>query len=880
MSVSRLAGGVLLAGGVALLSAGTVHTQAPAPGATVAAADTLPKDVYADSRNRLPLPKREDMDEEGKKIYDQLTAKTGLAVGIEQASVRLYSPKLAKALGEGAHYRKYETGLSNRLLEITVLTTARELDCQYEWTQWEEHGRDPKDPRHIEPELIDLLKYSKPVVGLGEKETAIIRFGRELFGQKRVSPETFADVLRLFGARGTVDLVWLMAGYSTAAAELTVFDQHLRAGQTPLLPPRTALPTTLPQTPRTPSPAAPAMGALPADVHADSRNRLPLPRREDMDDEGKQVFDALRVKSALAVGIEQPSVRFYSPKLAKAVGESAHYLKYETGLSNRLLEVAVLATARELDCQYEWTQWEEHGRDPKDPRHIEPELIDLIKYRKPVVGIGEQESAIINLSRETYGERKVSSATFAEALRLFGKKGTVDLVWLMSSYAAAAAEITAFDQQLRADQKPLLPGAAQLPKDVYPESRNRLPVPSRDEMDAEGKQAFDALNRRGPLRVGAEVPSPRLFDPKLAGLLGEAARYLKFGAVLPPRLLETAVLVTAREAGCQYEWTQWEEHARDAGDPRHLEPALIDTIKYDRPVVGVDEREAAVIALGRGMFGSKKVEAKTFADVQRLFGRLGTVNLIGVMTGYFACAVEMPALDQQLLEGQQPRLPPRPARTATSTPGARTPRPAPAAPSASLPADIDPVSRNRLPLPVRSEMDDAGKSVFDRVTREGPLPGVQISRVRLHSPRLAGPFDDARRYLVYESGLSARLVEIAVLATARERDSQYVWTQWETYGRDPRDPRHVEPAVIDAIKYGKPLTGIGEKEAAVVTLAREAFGRGVVSSATFADVLRLFGRRGTIDVLEVMVLYSAEAAECVALDQQLLEGQRPLLPAR
>jgi hypothetical protein len=142
-------------------------------------------------------------------------------------------------------------------------------------------------------------------------------------------------------------------------------------------------------------------------------------------------------------------------------------------------------------------------------------------------------------------------------------------------------------------------------------------------------------------------------------------------------------------------------------------------------------------------------------------------------------------------------------------------------------------------------MDDAGKNVFDRVTRASPLAGVQVSRVRLHSPRLAGPFDDARRYLVYDSGLSARLVEITVLATARERDSQYVWTQWETYGRDPRDPRHIEPAAIDAIKYGKPLTGIGEREAAIVTLAREAFGRGVVSSGTLADVLRLFGRRGT-----------------------------------
>jgi len=54
-------------------------------------------------------------------------------------------------------------------------------------------------------------------------------------------------------------------------------------------------------------------------------------------------------------------------------------------------------------------------------------------------------------------KRKVSSATFADALRLFGPRGTLDLVWLMGDYTAASLELTAFDQQLLPGQKPLLP---------------------------------------------------------------------------------------------------------------------------------------------------------------------------------------------------------------------------------------------------------------------------------------------------------------------------------------------------------------------------------------------------------------------------------------
>ena len=108
--------------------------------------------------------------------------------------MRLYDPKVAKPLAEAHHYIRYKAGLPDRVLEIAVLVTARERDSQYEWTQWETAGRDPNDPRHIEPAIIDIIKYDKPVVGLGEKETAIINLGRGMFGRRdmfrpRLSPK-------------------------------------------------------------------------------------------------------------------------------------------------------------------------------------------------------------------------------------------------------------------------------------------------------------------------------------------------------------------------------------------------------------------------------------------------------------------------------------------------------------------------------------------------------------------------------------------------------------------------------------------------------------------------------------------------------------------
>jgi hypothetical protein len=59
-----------------------------------------------------------------------------------------------------------------------------------------------------------------------------------MFGQKKVSSETFAQALKIFGSRGMVNMVALMGDYCATAALLTAFDMQLPPGQKPQLPPR------------------------------------------------------------------------------------------------------------------------------------------------------------------------------------------------------------------------------------------------------------------------------------------------------------------------------------------------------------------------------------------------------------------------------------------------------------------------------------------------------------------------------------------------------------------------------------------------------------------------------------------------------------------
>lgn len=111
MKVQNSVGALVLAGALSPLLGHNLG-KAAAQGAP-AATPGLPGDIYPDSGNRLPQPKREDMGEAGKLIFDEITTslKGGYkSRGEERAPIRLHSPRLARAIAQVHRYLKYETG--------------------------------------------------------------------------------------------------------------------------------------------------------------------------------------------------------------------------------------------------------------------------------------------------------------------------------------------------------------------------------------------------------------------------------------------------------------------------------------------------------------------------------------------------------------------------------------------------------------------------------------------------------------------------------------------------------------------------------------------------------------------------------------------------
>ena len=196
-------------------------------GTTVAAGQApLPKDVFADTGNRFPSVKREALNDAGKKIYDARVDAFG------PGSIRLYSQPVADAMTGVNDYLRRKSGLEPRLVELAILVTAREMDCEYVWTAHEPAAQ----KAGLQQEIIDIVKYRRPLTKLGDKEAVIVQLGRDSIGKHKVGSDTFARAVKLFGNQGVVNVVSLMGDYAATTMLLNVADQHVRPADKPLLP--------------------------------------------------------------------------------------------------------------------------------------------------------------------------------------------------------------------------------------------------------------------------------------------------------------------------------------------------------------------------------------------------------------------------------------------------------------------------------------------------------------------------------------------------------------------------------------------------------------------------------------------------------------------
>src|SRR5207244_13714 len=124
-------------------------------------------------------------------------------------------------------------------------------------------------------------------------------------------------------------------------------------------------------------------GTLPKDIHPETGNRFPAIKREELNEAGKKLYDTRGAAAADAFG--PGAIRLYSPPVADAMTGVNDYLRRKSGLDPRLVELAILVTAREMDSEYVWTAHEPAAQKAG----LGQQIIDTVRYRRSLTQFGE-----------------------------------------------------------------------------------------------------------------------------------------------------------------------------------------------------------------------------------------------------------------------------------------------------------------------------------------------------------------------------------------------------------------------------------------------------------------------------------------------------------
>lgn len=170
--------------------------------------------------------------------------------------------------------------------------------------------------------------------------------------------------------------------------------------------------------------------------------RIPLiESKDELPAEHHAAFDLIAQSRGKVAG--PFGVLLHSPEVAKRAAHLGAYIRFESALSGVHRELAILATARAMDCRYEWSA---HVPLAKKAG-VRAEAIAAIRDRRPPAGLAPDEAEIVAYVTGLLRAHRVDEPTFRALRERFGTQGLVELTAAAGYYSMVACVLNAFDVQ-------------------------------------------------------------------------------------------------------------------------------------------------------------------------------------------------------------------------------------------------------------------------------------------------------------------------------------------------------------------------------------------------------------------------------------------------
>ena len=179
---------------------------------------------------RLPAVTREQLNEEDQGYFDSIVGTRGSIRG--PYGVLLHSPKLAARVADTGAFVRYEFSIPEGLKEIVIITTAREMRSQYEFSAHAKLAR----AGGVSDETIKIIATGAAPEGLTGDEALLSGYVKEMLQQHKVSDATYKALVDRFGEQDTLHLAVLVGHYMLVAQVLATVDVELGEGMVAEIP--------------------------------------------------------------------------------------------------------------------------------------------------------------------------------------------------------------------------------------------------------------------------------------------------------------------------------------------------------------------------------------------------------------------------------------------------------------------------------------------------------------------------------------------------------------------------------------------------------------------------------------------------------------------
>lgn len=164
-----------------------------------------------------------------------------------------------------------------------------------------------------------------------------------------------------------------------------------------------------------------------------TEQRFPPLTLEQMTPEQRAVHD--EIAAGPRGGLRGPFIALlHNPPLASHLQGLGEHLRFNTGMPDTLVELAILVTARHWNCAYEWYAHEKLARKAGLP----PAIIEAINHNRVPPAMSAQEALVHAFSTEALRQGAPSDASFDAVVQAFGRAGALDMLAVCGYYTLLA----------------------------------------------------------------------------------------------------------------------------------------------------------------------------------------------------------------------------------------------------------------------------------------------------------------------------------------------------------------------------------------------------------------------------------------------------------